>query len=394
MTFDPLTRARGPRRRARELGIPFGRFPTGPFNAITDVSDVRVGHATVVRGEGAHARGVGPVRTGVTAILPMGGDVFHSRCAAGGFVLNGAGEVAGMTQLLEWGLLETPILLTDTMNVGRVAGGTVRYMLDRFPGIGTEHDVIIPVVGECDDSWLSDVAGEHVTDAHVFEALDGARGGPVTEGSVGAGTGMTTCDFAGGIGTASRVLPDGHVVGVLVLSNFGHMVDLRVDGVPVGRSLAARYPDEVKRRKAYGSIISVVATSAPLLPHQLSRVAKRSALGIGRAGSYAAHGSGEIVVAFSTGNVIPREDPRESRSKLATVTFLLDTALDGLYEAACDATEEAILNALCMSPGQDGIDGRFSPPLPLDDLQQSFGEARDWLRRRTEFPPPPSGSGA
>jgi D-aminopeptidase len=359
-----------PRKRLRELGVRIGVHATGPHNAITDVAGVRVGHATIVRDEG------GTARTGVTAILPRGGNVFLERVPAGAFVLNGAGEVSGLTQIVEWGLIETPILLTNTMSVGRVSDATMRYMLEQFPGIGAEHDVIIPVVGECDDSWLHDVSLGSPTEEDVRRALDEASDGPVKEGSVGAGTGMITCDFAGGIGTSSRRVPRGssvYTVGVLVLSNFGHMADLRVDGSPVGSIVKPLFDGEGRRRRSYGSIIVVVATDAPILSAQLVRVAKRAALGVGRVGSYAAHGSGEIVVAFSTANPIPRETP----SMLADLHVLLDAALDPLYQATVEATEEAILNALCMSEGQIGLEGRRAPALPLDEVARIVSLYRD-----------------
>lgn len=372
MTVPTDTRAlppgdgHAPRPRARAFHRAWGSFEPGPLNAITDVDGVCVGHATTRAPDGVDER---RVRTGVTAVLPRGGNVFHERVVAGGFVLNGAGEVAGLTQVLEWGLVETPILLTGTMAVGRVADATVRAMLERFPTIGATHDVILPVVGECDDSWLNDVAVGVPTHEDVRRALASAASGPVAEGSVGAGTGMMTCDFAGGIGTSSRrVTLAGHdyTVGVLVLSNFGRMDALRVGAVPFGRIVAPRFAGYDRRRVSYGSIISIVATDAPLMAPQLTRVSKRSALGIGRAGSYAAHGSGEIVVAFSTANVVPREHP-EMR---ASLTVLLDAALDPIYAATAEATEEAIVNAVVGSSGMTGRDGHAAPALPLDELER------------------------
>src|SRR5262245_54209910 len=273
--------AQQPRRRARSLGIRIGNYPTGRFNAITDVPGVRVGHATIVRGDGPLMAGEGPVRTGVTAILPQAGNVFEDRLVGSGFVLNGAGEVSGLTQLMEWGLIETPILLTNTLSVGAVSEATVKYLVERNPGIGAEHDVVIPVVGECDDSWLNDAACRHVREEHVYQALDSATSGPVIECAIGGGTGMVTCDFKAGIGTSSRKLPEregGYTVGVLVMSNFGRMIDLRVDGVPVGEVLQPRFRGWERRVDNYGSIIAVVGTNAPLLPHQITRLCKRAAL--------------------------------------------------------------------------------------------------------------------
>jgi D-aminopeptidase len=358
-----------PRPRARELGLPLGRFRTGRWNAITDVAGVKVGHSTIVRGAGALAPGTGPVRTGVTAILPNPENVFERRVVGGGFILNGAGEVSGLTQLMEWGLIETPIFLTNTLSVGAVSDAAAKWMIEKYPGIGDEHDVIIPLVGECDDSWLNDIAGRHVRGEHVYEAIESAADGPVVEGNVGGGTGMITCDFKAGIGTSSRRLPEaqgGYTVGVLVMSNFGVMRQLRVGGLPVGEVLEERYGSLPRRERSYGSIIAVVATDAPLITHQLNRLAKRAALGIGRVGSSAMHGSGEIVLAFSTANMVPRE----TRKMVYRVKILLDQRLDPLYEAVIDATEEAILNALCAARDMDGVNGNLSRALPLQDVRE------------------------
>lgn len=356
------------RVRLRELGVLIGGYDTGPHNSITDVRGVLVGHSTLIEGDGALVRGVGPVRTGVTAILPNGGDIFHDRVAGGGFVLNGAGEISGLTQVLEWGLVETPILLTNTHSVGTCSEAMVDRMVERHVGIGAEQDVIIPLVGECDDSWLNDVAGRHVRRQHVHEALAAANDGPVPEGNVGGGTGMITCDLKGGIGSSSRVITaaDGtvHTVGVLVMSNFGVLEDLRVAGFELGRRLAADRGDKDRRLEDYGSIIAVVATDAPLLPLQLSRLAKRAALGIGRCGSIAAHGSGEIILAFSNTNCLTRAPSGPERR----FTVVADRHIDPLYRATVDATEEAILNALCMAEPMTGRDGHHAPALPLDQV--------------------------
>jgi D-aminopeptidase len=372
------------RFRARELGLPLGRFRPGKWNAITDVEGVMVGHSTIIRGAGPLRRGRGPVRTGVTAILPNEKNIFEQRVTGGGFVLNGAGEVSGLTQLMEWGLVETPIFLTNTLSVGQVSDAAVQWMVEQFPGIGDEHDVLIPLVGECDDSWLNDVAGRHVLADNVNEALHTASSGPVAEGSVGGGTGMICCDFKAGIGTSSRKLAPalgGYTVGVLVMNNFGHMRDLRVAGLPVGPLLEPRYRDVDKRFTTYGSIIAVAATDAPLSSHQLGRVAKRVALGIGRAGSIAAHGSGEIILAFSTANKIPRT----TQKMIYHMKILLDQRLNPLYEAAIEATEEAILNSLCMARDMEGANGNFAPALPLEEVKDIV--QRSALKPR---PPPPA----
>jgi D-aminopeptidase len=356
------------RRRARELGIALGTFATGRYNAITDVRGVLVGHTTLVRGKGGPSRpGAGPVRTGVTAILPRAGNVYDQKALAGGFVLNGAGELSGLTQIMEWGIIETPILLTNTLSVGTCSAAAVEYMVAAYPSIGREADVIIPVVGECDDSWLNDIAGGHVHSNHVHDAIESARSGTIEEGNVGGGTGMMTCGFKGGIGTSSRRLPQSlgsYTIGVLVMSNFGNREDLRVDGIPIGRMLAPRYAHIEERRSSYGSIIAVVATDAPLIAHQLTRLCKRVALGIGRAGSFAAHNSGEIVIAFSSANSVPRQPNRP----VYRLRVLHDARMDPLYQAAVEATEEAILNAICMATDMDGVDGHFAPALPLEEL--------------------------
>ena len=363
------------RSRFRDLGFAIGRVPTGSANTITDVPGVRVGHTTLIEGDGPLRVGEGPVRTGVTAILPPD-PIFTERVMAGSFVLNGAGEVSGLTQVDEWGLLETPILLTSTMSVGKVSDATVKWMTRHFPGIGTEYDVIIPIVGECDDSWLNDAVGRHVRSEHVYRAIEQA-GREVAEGSVGAGTGLVTCDFKAGIGTSSRSVTIRKLgnetlvynLGVLVQSNFGVMRSLRIAGVPVGEILAPDYADDGKRVRNAGSIICVVATDAPLLPSQISRLCKRAALGIGRVGSFAAHASGEIVIGFSTANKVPRATVGMTHP----IEVLLDDACDGLYEAVVECTEEAIVNALCMADDMRGQSGHFAPALPLDDLQEILG---------------------
>jgi D-aminopeptidase len=374
-TFLPRPDPKEPRIRARELGLPLGKYKTGRYNAITDVHGVLVGHSTIVRGKGPLKRGEGPVRTGVTAILPSSGNVFMERCVGGGFVLNGAGEVSGLTQIMEWGLIETPILLTNTLSVGAVSDATVRYMSRVYPGIGDQQDVIIPIVGECDDSWLNDVVGRHVREEHVVQAIQTASDGPVAEGAVGGGTGMVTADFKAGIGTSSRKLPPvygGYTLGVLVMSNFGRMQGLRIGGYPVGEELAPIFADLPKRRSLYGSIIVVVATDAPLMTHQLSRLSKRAALGLGRSGSFAAHGSGEIIIAFSTANKVPRA----TQKMIYRAKFLMDERMDPLYEAVIECVEEAVLNSLCMAKPMEGANGNYAPALPLRLVQEYIHHVR------------------
>lgn len=376
------------RRRARDLGVTIGRFRPGKYNAITDVAGVRVGHSTLNYGDAKSNARKGIVRTGVTAILPNEGNVFSDRIVGGGFVLNGAGEISGFTQVMEWGLIETPILLTNTFSVGTCSNAIVKYMLRQYPSIGLKHDVIIPLVGECDDSWLNDIAGRHVEAKHVYQAIENAHGGPVEEGNVGGGTGMITCDFKGGIGTSSRKLPQvqgGYMLGVLVMTNFGEMRNLRIDGFPIGRFLEPDYAHLRKRIDNYGSIIAVIATDAPLLPHQLNRLAKRVSLGVGKVGSFAAHGSGELMLAFSTANAVPRE----SNKMVYKMKILLDKCINPLYEAAIEATEEAIINALFMGQDMMGVNGNYCPALPIDKVVQLLKQQRKLFGSNTPFSPSP-----
>jgi D-aminopeptidase len=356
------------RTRLRDLGVSIGPYRPGPNNAITDVPGVRVGHVTLVEGQGPLVPGQGPVRTGVTAVLPAAGDVFLQRVFAGTYVLNGAGEVVGLLQVEEWGLCESPILLTNTLCVGRVADATISWMWRRHPEIGQAFDVVIPVVAECDDSFLNDAVGRHVESAHVWAALDGAASGKVPEGTVGAGTGMSTFDFAGGIGTSSRVVDVAHdptTIGALVLSNFGSRPHLRVDGVPIGRLLEPRLA-HFARRPAAGSVIVLLATDAPLLPRQLSRLCRRGALALGRLGGYAADNSGEFILGWSTENRVPRE----RLLHVHTVEIVLDKELDALYQATVDVIEEAVLNALCAAVSRPGQNHHVLPALPLAETKE------------------------
>ena len=342
------------RQRARPLGIAVGRYQPGPLNAITDVAGVKVGHVTLIRGEGALKPGEGPVRTGVTVVIPRD-DVWHKKVPAGAFVLNGTGEMTGLAWVAESGFLEYPIALTSTLNVPRVANGVMNWMIRRYPAIGITDDTLTPVVAECDDSRLNDSQGRHVTEKDVERALDDAKTGPVDEGSVGAGTGMVSYGFKGGIGTSSRRLPKedgGYTVGVLVNANHGRREDLLVSGIPVGR-LYEKEKTAIPSGSE-GSIIVIIATDAPTDSRQLGRLAKRAALGLARTGSTARHGSGDFMLAFSTGNVIPHY-PQE---KTFSMNHLADTHLNPLLTATVEATEEAILNALMMASTVVGRDGR------------------------------------
>lgn len=362
------------RHRLRELGIKIGRMPTGPLNSITDVQGVKVGHSTMIRGTGKPGTRKGAIRTGVTAILPNSGNEYVQSIKGGAFVLNGAGEVSGLTQINEWGIIETPILLTNTLSVGSCSESVVKYMVQKHPEIGNRHDVVIPIVGECDDSWLNDIAGTHVVYKNIYEAIESATAGPVLEGSVGGGTGMICCDFKAGIGTSSRVITvddDQYTVGLLVMCNFGEMEDLRLDGFPIGRVLGQEFKDYQRRRYNYGSIIAVLGTDAPLTVHQLNRLAKRVSLGIGRVGSYAANGSGEIILAFSTANKLERF----GKSKYYQLKALYDEHVNPLYMASIEATEEAIWNSLTAADSMHGANGHFVPAIPLEKLKEHYFKA-------------------
>jgi D-aminopeptidase len=356
-----------PRQRLRNLGIVIGSMTPGPLNAITDVAGVRVGHVTLRRGEGRLRPRAGPVRTGVTAILPHGGDPWRDKVPAATWVLNGTGEMTGSIWINTQGALEVPILLTSTMNVGRVMDGVVAYMLKRYPDIGIGDDVVAPTVAECDDSTLNDARGLHVSVEDTVRAIEAASGGPVAEGAVGAGTGMIAYQFKGGIGTSSRLLREedgGWTVGVLVNANMGRRRDLLVDGVPVGREIT----DLMPRESSDGSIIIVVGTDAPLDHLKLQRLAARAAVGLARTGTIVNHGSGDLVLAFSTGNRIPHSP----KPLTYALTVVADAHLDPLFRAAGEATEEAILNALTMATTTTGRDGNTAYALPLDRLVETM----------------------
>lgn len=368
MTLPPASDAAdgkgdGGRKRIRELGIAIGTLAPGPLNAITDVDGVRVGHVTLNRGEGKLQPGKGPVRTGVTAILPHGGDLWNEKVPAATFVLNGTGEMTGSIWIETQGALEVPILLTNTMNVGRVMDGVVAYMMKHYPDIGIGDDVVAPTVAECDDSTLNDARGIHVSIEDTIRAIESAKGGPVEEGAVGAGTGMMSFDFKGGIGTSSRVLAEeegGYTVGVLVNTNMDTRKNLRVDGVPVGREIDGDQPT----RGQDGSIVIVIATDAPLDHLKLKRLASKASLGLARTGAMSRHGSGDLFIAFSTANRVPHY-PKE---RTYTMRVVADAHLDPIFQAVQEATEEAILNALTMATTTVGRDGNTAHAIPLDQL--------------------------
>jgi D-aminopeptidase len=368
------------RVRARDLGIVLGRFSPGRYNAITDVDGVRVGQVTLIQGEGPLVVGQGPVRSGVTVILPHEGNLGADPLFAGYHVLNGNGEMTGLPWIEESGLLTTPIAITNTHSVGVVRDALIAYGVAHG---SKEFELAwsLPVVAETYDGFLNDINGMHVRPEHVFAALDSASGGPVAEGCVGGGTGMICHEFKGGIGTASRVLPaedGGWVVGVLVQANYGSRRLLRIDGVPVGQLIGpdrVPLPGPLAPPAEAGSIIIVVATDAPLLPTGCRRLAQRATIGLARMGSIGANTSGDLFVAFSTANR-GLQPARDSRAPI-TVHTLPNNAMTPLFEAVAEAVEEAIVNALCKADTMTGINSHTAHALPLDRLQEVM---RDYHR--------------
>ncbi len=356
--MTPRSHSGPPGPSVADLGWHVGSLPAGPTRSVLDVPGVGLGHATVVHDDTPPPAGRGVARTGVTVVDP-GGDVWAAPVPAGLAVLNGAGELTGSEQVREWGLVETPVFLTSTMQVGRVFDAACQLLLDEQPGIGDE--VVIPVVGECDDSWLNDPRRMHVTKDDVAAALDAARasagGGDVRQGALGAGTGMVCFGWKGGIGTSSRVVPSGHTVGVVLLTNFGQPDRLTVAGVPVGRRLdpppwwAEHHPAPA------GSCLGVVVTDAPLDAAACARVAARVGLGLARTGSTGHHGSGEIFLALATGLRAPR-------GQRPTAAPFAGRDLDPLFEATVDAAEESVLAALLTATTTTGRGGLTVPALP------------------------------
>lgn len=359
--------------RLHDLDLTAGRLPSGPHNTITDVNGVRVGHHTLNSGEGDAA-----LRTGVTVIVPHPNDLFDEKVAAGTFTLNGFGKALGLEQVRSLGTLETPIALTNTLSVPRVADALLSYMLNQRPDIGGKSGTVNPVVGECNDGFLNDIRARAVTEAHVMAALEAVTDGAVEEGCVGAGAGTVAFAFKAGIGTASRTVAEGRfTLGALVQSNFGSRDDLRFLGVSLGQRLRGQYwptkgtDEDTPPDTTPGSVMVVLATDAPLTPHQLERLCMRAALGLGRVGSYASTSSGDFVVAFSTTNRYPHfGDPLEF-----TAPRLHDNSvLDMLFLATVEAVEEAVLNSLVAATDTTGFKGRTAYALPHDVIREAVGE--------------------
>ncbi len=354
--------------RARDLGVPFDGTP-GPLNAITDVSGVTVGHTKLISGEGKLQIGKGPVRTGVTAILPRGKDSMSNPVFAGWWSLNGNGEMTGTTWVEESGFLEGPVMITNTHSVGVVRDAVIQWRVAHGQPDPTGYWWSLPVVAETWDGWLNDINGFHVKPEHAFHAIDSAKSGPVEEGSVGGGTGMICNGYKGGIGTASRALSakdGGYTVGVLVQCNYGSRMNLRIAGVPVGREIPSEdpytfMPSDIAER---GSIIVVVATDAPLVAHQLKRLARRVSLGLGRNGSISGNGSGDIFIAFSTAN-----SGAAATDHVVDLKMLPNDRIEPVFAATVQATEEAIINAMVAAETMTGIENHKVSALPHDQLR-------------------------
>lgn len=378
--FVSVPSAQTPRVRARDLGIILGTLPPGPLNAITDVAGVLVGHATIVRGSGELKIGEGPVRTGVTAVLPRK-DIWFNGVYAATHTLNGDGEMTGTHWIRDRETLMHPVLITNTGSVGTVHEAEISYMNERHPA---RDWAFLPVVAETWDGTLNDVRGQHVKRAHVFAAIDGARGGQVEEGNVGGGTGMVCYGFKGGIGTSSRRVPSsigGYTVGVLVQANFGRRPELTIAGVPIGREISDLLPETHRgdgpaadvNVDHEGSVIVVMATDAPLSSRQLERLVSRAALGLARTGSTSGNTSGDIFVAFSTANTVPQS----STSGTVSATFISPEStatLNPLFQAAVEATEESVVNALMKAETMTGINGNRVYAIPYDRLSAALAK--------------------
>ncbi len=354
--------------RARDLGVPFDGTP-GPLNAITDVAGVLVGHTTLISGEGKLEVGKGPVRTGVTAVLPRGKDSMNNPVFAGWWSLNGNGEMTGTTWVEESGFLEGPVMITNTHSVGVVRDAVIQWRVTHGQPDPTGYWWSLPVVAETWDGWLNDINGFHVKPEHAFHAIDSAAPGPVQEGNVGGGTGMICNEFKGGIGTSSRKLDEksgGYTVGVLVQCNYGVRPNLRIAGVPVGREIPEdpAYASASFNELDRGSIIVVVATDAPLVSHQLKRLARRVSLGLGRNGSISGNGSGDIFIAFSTAN-----PGAAAADHVVDLKMLPNDKIEPVFAATVQATEEAVINAMVAAQTMTGINDHKVIALPHDKLR-------------------------
>jgi L-aminopeptidase/D-esterase-like protein len=361
--------------RARDLGIPFVGTP-GAFNAITDVQGVEVGYSTIITGKGENTVGNGPIRTGVTAIFPRGKAKKFSPVYANWYSLNGNGEMTGTTWVTESGFLETPIMITNTNSVGVVRDAVLKWYVDTDWYSGEDWWYTYPVVAETYDGFLNDIYGFHVKEKHVLEAIENSSSGQIAEGNIGGGTGMMCLGFKGGTGTSSRVLKindSSYTVGAIVQSNFGAKRNLSIAGVPVGVELKDTLnsvfngPPKSRRKEGDGSIIVIIATDVPLLPHQLKRIAQRIPLGIGIVGGRGSNGSGDIFLAFSTAN-----EGAFNRDDIASITSMPNDLLMPVFEATVQVVEEAIINAMIAAETMEGINGNTSYAIPHDVLVETL----------------------
>ena len=361
--------------RARDLGIPFVGTP-GAFNAITDVQGVEIGYSTIITGKGENTVGNGPVRTGVTAIFPRGKAKKFSPVYANWYSLNGNGEMTGTTWVTESGFLETPIMITNTNSVGVVRDAVLKWYVDTDWYSGEDWWYTYPVVAETYDGFLNDIYGFHVKEKHVLEAIENSSSGQIAEGNIGGGTGMMCLGFKGGTGTSSRVLKikdSSYTVGAIVQSNFGAKRNLSIAGVPVGVELKDTLnsvfngPPKSRRQEGDGSIIVIIATDVPLLPHQLKRIAQRIPLGIGIVGGRGSNGSGDIFLAFSTAN-----EGAFNKDDIASITSMPNDLLMPVFEATVQVVEEAIINAMIAAETMEGINGNTSYAIPHDVLVETL----------------------
>jgi D-aminopeptidase len=353
------------RKRLRDHGLNTGHIPTGENNAITDVDEVSVGHTTLVSGEGKLQPGNGPARTGVTVILPHGKNLYQQKVHAAVHTINGFGKPTGFEEVRELGVIESPIALTNTLNVGLVTDALVQYSIHHNPSIGINGPSVNVIVGETNDGYLNDIQGRHVRAEHVFQAIESAAGGMVTEGSIGAGTGTSCFGWKGGIGTSSRVLPGkfgGFTLGALVQSNFGAAKQLTMLGVPVGETIQPANSAPPQK----GSIMTVLATDAPLDSRQLHRLCVRVAAGLARTGSTYHHGSGDFVIAFSTAEPIAANP--DSITTTRTVLANEGKVMNSLFSAVVESVEEAVYNSLFMAETVTGRDGNTRHALPVDEV--------------------------
>lgn len=346
-----------PRRRIRDLGIKLGSLEPGAYNAITDVAGVKVGHTTIIKGEGGTA-----TRTGVTVILPNDSKIYEENLFASYFNQNGWGEMTGVAAIETTGKLKTPIFLTGTYNVGIVYDAAMKYLMTKYPQMAITDQIVCPVVAECFDASLSDVRSRQISEEDVLMSIEKAKSGPVHEGAVGGGTGMRSFGFKAGIGTSSRKVREKFTVGVLVMANTAGRNQLRIDGVPVGKEIEGY----AMKRGVTKSIILVAATDAPLLPYQLKKIGKRVAMGLAQTGAISSSGSGDIILAFSTGNKI-RHNTRVSIQKIQAID---DSRITPFYQATVEATHEAIINALTMSQTMVGRNNTVAYGIPLDQVEK------------------------